>query len=197
MDSAQIPEVPMPILTPRLMIKPRHLGEGKIIARAIAESLDHLKPYMPFAQAVPTEEEAEENCQKSIKDFESRTNFNLSIYDLEGKIFIGSTGIHRPNWEVRSFEIGYWVHKDFLGQGMILEAANAVTRYAFEQFKARRVEMRCDARNLGSFELMKKLGFVQEGLLRKDSLGVDGTLTDTIIAARCDLYGLRPLEVSW
>ncbi|MGZ3710616.1 MAG: GNAT family N-acetyltransferase [Bdellovibrionota bacterium] len=192
-----IPEMPMPILTPRLMIKPRRLGEGKIIAQAIIESLEHLKPYMPFAQRAPTEEEVEENCCKSVEDFEARRNFNLSIYDRERKVFIGSTGIHRPNWEVRSFEVGYWVHKDFLRHGMILEAANAVTRYAFNQLKARRVEMRCDSRNLGSFELMKKLGFVQEGLLHKDSLGVDGNPVDTIITARCDLYGMKPLEVTW
>ncbi|HVK62103.1 MAG TPA: GNAT family N-acetyltransferase, partial [Bdellovibrionales bacterium] len=122
----------MPILTPRLLIKPRQVGEGATIAKAVCESLDHLKPWMPFAKTEPTNEQMEEHCRKSLSEFVSRTNFTLSIYDREGKTFIGSTGLHRPNWSLPSFHLGYWIHKDFEGKGFISESTNAVTRYAFE-----------------------------------------------------------------
>lgn len=190
-------ELPMPILTPRLQIRPRQIGEGAVLAKAIAESLESLKPWMPFAQEAPTAEKMEEHCRKSLADFIARTNFTLSIYDREGKVFVGSTGFHRPRWDVPAFEIGYWVHRDFEGQGMISEAANAVARYCFGHLRARRVEIRCDAENLRSLAVMKRLGFAQEALLRNEAVAMDGSLRDTIICARTDAEGLPALEVSW
>lgn len=190
-------DLPMPIQTPRLLIKPRQVGEGAAIAKAVRESLDHLKPWMPFAKTEPMIEQMEEHCRKSLSEFVARTNFTLSIYDRDGKTFIGSTGLHRPNWSVPSFHLGYWIHRDFEGKGFITESTNALTRYAFEVFGARRVEIRCDGRNQRSLSVMKKLGFVQEGILRNDDIGADGSLRDTIITARLDLSGLPALQVSW
>lgn len=190
-------DLPMPIKTSRLIIKPRSIGEGSTIAKAVRESLEHLKPWMPFAKEPPTDEQMEEHCRKSLSEIISRTNFTLSIYDIDGKNFIGSTGLHRPNWSVPSFQIGYWIHKNFEGKGLITESTNALTRYAFEVLNARRVEIRCDGRNHRSLSVMKKLGFVQEGILRQDDIGADGTIRDTIITARLNTEGLPPLRVKW
>lgn len=190
-------DLPMPILTPRLLIKPRHIGEGATIAKAVRESLDHLKPWMPFAKVEPTDEQMEEHSRKSLSEFIARTNFTLSIYDRDGKTFIGSTGLHRPNWCLPSFHLGYWIHRDFEGKGFITESTNALTRYAFQVLSARRVEIRCDGKNQRSLAVMKKLGFIQEGILRNDDIGADGSIRDTIITARLDISDLPALQVSW
>lgn len=190
-------DVPMPILTPNLQIRPRQIGEGPEIAKAVRDSLEHLKPWMPFAQSAPTDEQMEEHCRKSLAEFIARTNFTFSIYDRAGGNFIGSTGFHRPNWDIPAFHTGYWIHKRFEGKGLIQESTNAVTRYAFEVFRARRLEIRCDSRNQRSLAIMKKLGFQQEGVLRNDDLGADGSIRDTVVTARYDIIGLPPLEVSW
>ena len=189
--------VPTPILTPRLLIKPRQIAEGAVIAKAVAESLEHLKPWMPFAQTIPSVDEMEVHCRKSLSEFIARENFTFSIYDRDGHTFIGSTGLHKPNWDVPSFHIGYWIHKDFEGKGFILESTNALTRYAFEIFRAKRVEIRCDGRNLRSLAVMKKLGYTQEGILRNDDIGADGAIRDTIVTARYDAVGLPELNVTW
>lgn len=189
--------LPMPILTPRLQIRPRQVGEGSVIAKAVRESIGTLKPWMPFAQSEPTDEKMEEHCRKSFAEFVARTNFTLSIYDRQGSSFIGSTGLHKPNWDVPAFHLGYWIHKDFEGKGFIQESTNALTRYAFEVLRARRLEIRCDSRNLRSLAVMKKLGFNQEGVLRNDDVGADGSIRDTIVTARYDLSDLPPLQVSW
>jgi ribosomal-protein-serine acetyltransferase len=190
-------DLPMPILTPRLLIRPRQFGEGAVIAKAVNESLDHLRPFMPFAKEPASVEKMEEHCRSSLSQFLARSNFTLSIYDREGSTFIGSTGFHNPNWDVPSFHIGYWIHKNFAGRGFIAESTNALTRYAFEVLKARRLEIRCDGRNLGSLAVMKKLGFLQEGIFRNEDVGVDGLPRDTIVTSRIDANDLPPLEVSW
>lgn len=197
MDRPILIHVPMPILTPRLQIRPRQVGEGPVIAQAVRESLEQLKPWMPFAQESPTDEQMEEHCRKALAEFIVRVNFTLSIYDREGKTFIGSTGFHKPQWSVPSFEIGYWIHKDFEGKGFIQESTNALVRYAFDVFQARRVEIRCEAKNTRSLSVMKKLGFEQEGVLRNHDVAADGSLRDTIVTARVDTKGLPELKVSW
>ena len=100
-------DLPMPILTPRLCIKPRELGEGRTLNQAICSSLEHLKPWMPFAQTAPTEEQSEEHCRRALAKFILREDITLSIYSRDGGLFIGSTGLHRPNWAVPTFEVGY------------------------------------------------------------------------------------------
>lgn len=190
-------DLPMPILTPRLQIRPRQLGEGKVIAKAINESLEHLKPWMPFAQQPADETNSEIYCRRCLSDFIARKDFVLSIYDREGTRFIGSTGFHRPNWNVPSLHIGYWIHKDFEGQGFITETVHALTRYAFQVFKVNRLEIRCDSRNTRSLAVMKKLGFKEEALLKNEDRAEDDTLRDTLVTARYDLLGLPELEVSW
>ena len=190
-------DLPMPILTPRLCLKPRHVGEGPILNKAICGSLEHLKPWMPFAQKAPTIEESEEHCRRSFAKFVLREDMTLSIYSRDQKTFIGSTGLHRANWDIPSFHVGYWILAEFEGKGLISESTNALTRYAFEVLGARRVEIRCDAENSKSLAVMTRLGFVQEGILKNEELKESDELRDTIVTARYDLKGLPDLEVSW
>ncbi len=187
----------MPILTPRLRLQPRHAGEGAVINRAIRESLAHLAPWMPFAKTEPTVDETETHCRVSQARYILREDFTLSIYDRATSEFVGSTGLHQPNWSVPSFHLGYWLCEKFQGRGLIAESTNALTRYAFAVLGAKRVEIRCDFQNRRSFAVMQRLGYGQEGVLRGDEVGVDGELRDTIVTARANAEGLPPLEVSW
>ena len=189
-------DLPMPILTPRLRLQPRYVGEGKILNEAICTSLEHLKPWMPFAQKAPSVAESEEHCRRSLAKFLLREDLTLSIYTRDGDRFIGSTGLHRANWDVPSFHIGYWIRHEFEGQGLVTEAANAVARYAFSVLKARRIEIRCDAQNQKSLSVMKRLGCVQEAILKNDSRE-SGELRDTIVTALFDESSLPPIDVSW
>lgn len=194
MSNSSSVEVPMPIRTPRLLIKPREIAEGAVICKALLESEMHLKPWMVWAQKRQTVEECEAKCLENIADFNARKDFTLSIYDPSSMTFLGSAGLHHPRWDVPSFMIGYWVHPAFEGKGYITEAVNALTRYCFQVFKANRVYMTCDENNLRSLAVMKRCGFIQEALLKNDTRGATGDLRNTIISARTDLHGLADLE---
>jgi ribosomal-protein-serine acetyltransferase len=190
-------ELPMPIWTPRLCLKPREIGEGATLNRAVCASLEHLKPWMPWAQKAPTPEESEEHCRRSLAKFILREDIVLSIYSRDLKHFIGSTGLNRAQWDVPSFHIGYWVASEFEGQGFITEAVNALTRYGFQILKARRLEIRCDSENVRSLAVMQRLGYTQEAFMRNEGVNTSGAACDTIVTARVDDQRLPPLEVSW
>jgi ribosomal-protein-serine acetyltransferase len=189
-------DLPTPILTPRLRLQPRSIGEGEKLNRAICSSLDHLKPWMPFAQTAPTVAESEEHCRRSFAKFILREDLTLSIYTRDGQHLIGSTGLHRPNWEVPSFHIGYWICREYQGQGYVTEAVNAVARYAFAILKARRLEIRCDSKNSKSLAVMQRLAFEKEALIKND-VRENGELRDTIVTALFVEMNLPPLDVIW
>ncbi len=99
---------------------------------------------------------------------------------------VGSSGLHRINWDIPKFEIGYWCRKRFQGQGYITESTAAITKFAFETLGAKRVEIRCDPKNIRSRRIPERLGFELEGILRNDQLSPSGELRDTMIFAKIE-----------
>ncbi|HET9206978.1 MAG TPA: GNAT family N-acetyltransferase, partial [Burkholderiaceae bacterium] len=93
-------------------------------------------------------------------------------------------GLHRFDWSVPRFEIGYWVRRSEQGRGLITEAVQTLVRFAFDGLRARRVEVRMSSMNHRSRAVAERCGFTLEGVLRQDSLGVDGQPRDTAVYAR-------------
>jgi RimJ/RimL family protein N-acetyltransferase len=56
-------------------------------------------------------------------------------------------------------EIGYWLRADATGSGRATEAVRAALAVARALPRLRRVEIRCDARNVRSAALPARLGF--------------------------------------
>jgi RimJ/RimL family protein N-acetyltransferase len=56
-------------------------------------------------------------------------------------------------------EIGYWVHVGCTGRGVATVAAAALTRAALALDGVARVEIRCDAANLRSAAIPRRIGF--------------------------------------
>ena len=80
-----------------------------------------------------------------------------------------ATGLHRIDWTLRKFEIGYWRKTGCAGRGFVTEAVRAMARLAFDTLDARRVEIRMDDNNASSWRVAERAGFTLEALLRFDS----------------------------
>ena len=148
------------------------------------ESLAELRPWMPWAKAAPTAEDDEIRIRRNIAKWLTREDLSLHLYLKGTDLFVGGSGLHRFDWDVRKFEIGYWVRTKFAGQGYITEAVNGITQFAFTHLKANRVEIRCDTENVRSAAVAKRCGFLLEGILRNDDHGVDGELRDTMVFSK-------------
>ncbi len=170
--------------TERLVVRAPRWGDGAAMHEAIAESIDELRPWMPWAQQVPTLEGSEANCRHARLRFLARSDLRFHLVLAATDELIGSSGLHRIDWDVRRFEIGYWVRTGFGGRGYVTEAVNGLTRFALERLGARRLEIRCDARNLRSSRVAERAGFTLEGVLRSERLAVDGRPSDTMVYAK-------------
>lgn len=170
--------------TERLLIRAPLWGDGVSMNEAILESLEELKPWMPFARSTPSLEESERFTRESRLSFLKRTQLYLRIFNKSTGAFIGNSGLHRINWELRNFEIGYWMRSSCVGNGYITEAVNGITDFAIRELEANRLEIRCSARNTKSAAVAERAGFTLEGILRRESREGDGELHDTKIYAK-------------
>jgi RimJ/RimL family protein N-acetyltransferase len=71
---------------------------------------------------------------------------------------LGSFGLHRRSGP-DSIEIGYWVHAAHAGRGYATAAARALTQVALALPGVLRVEIHCDAANVASAAIPRKLGY--------------------------------------
>jgi RimJ/RimL family protein N-acetyltransferase len=171
--------------TERLMIRKPLPGDGKAVYQALQASLNDLKLWIPWARIEQSEEEVEGSIRNAHAKFLTREDLRLHIFNKETGEFIGSSGLHRINWDVPKFEIGYWIDSRFSGHGFITEATEAITEFAFNELKARRVEIRCDYKNTKSRAIPEKLGYCLEGILKNDGISVDRSeIRDTCIYAK-------------
>ena len=177
--------------TERLIVRAPRPGTGALMNEAIRESINELRPWMPWAQSEPTIEVSEEVCRRAQAKFLLREDLTLHLWLKEGapfglpdNTFAGGSGLHRMDWNVPKFEIGYWLRTRLQGHGLMTEAVKNIADFAFEQLKARRVEIRCDARNEKSANVARRAGFDLEGRLRNETRDLHTALRDTLIFSR-------------
>jgi RimJ/RimL family protein N-acetyltransferase len=186
MDNPILFDFPYSFDTERLTIRGPLPGDGKEIHAAVMESLDELRPWMPWAVGkVLNAKEYEIRVREGQLKFLSREDLWMMLLLKGTQTIIGGTGLHRINWSVPKFEIGYWVRTSYARQGYITEAVAGLTDFAFGILGAKRVEIRCDARNARSAAVPERLGFVHEATLRHDDRHhKTNQLRDTMIFAK-------------
>ena len=180
--------VPDALATERLWLRCPRAGDGPVVNEAVVQTLDELRPWMPWARTAPTLEESELHCRRASARYALRDDLQLLIFerlpdDQQGRL-LGATGLHRMDWSVPRFEIGYWRRAGEGGRGVITEAVRALSRFAFDRLRAQRVEVRMSNENARSRAVAERCGFTLEGVLRRDSLDVGGRPRDTAVYAR-------------
>jgi ribosomal-protein-serine acetyltransferase len=129
------------------------------LLRAVTESLDHLRPWMPWA-ANYTRQSAAEFLAKSARDWAAGSEYNYAI--LTDGALAGGCGL-MTRIGPGGLEIGYWVHRAHTRRGLATAASAALVEQAFRLPGVDRVEIIHDQLNLASGGVPRKLGFIEVG----------------------------------
>lgn len=127
----------------------------------------------------PYSREAAEQWVQIAHTDERSVNFAIEV---DGAAVGGIGLILGDDIDRRSAEIGYWLGEEFWGRGIISEAVNATTEFAFANFDLCRIWASVFDRNPASMRVLEKAGFVREGILRK-SATKNGATLDTVLYA--------------
>jgi RimJ/RimL family protein N-acetyltransferase len=130
---------------------------------------------MPWAHEDPQPLPAKVELLRTFRGrFDLGQDFVYGIFSRDESEVVGGTGLHRRSFE-GVLEIGYWISAARAGQGLGTEATAAVARVGFEVAEASRIEIRVALANVASLAIPRKLGFVEEGTLRRFLHARDGT----------------------
>lgn len=191
-------DLPMPIITPRLTIRPAMPGDGAAMLEAKTETWDQLSEYMPWAKdPVGTVESNEIVCLNAHAKTILREEFMMLAFRRDTMTPIIFTGIHCIDWDVRRAEIGYWCRKSAQGHGFVTESTIALVRYAFNALGMRTVAICHADTNNASRAVIERSGFTHDGIMRGDSRLPTGRIYDTYWYSHTDINAVPALDVRW
>ncbi len=177
---------PERLVTRRLVLRAPTALDAEGVLDAVTASYPELHRWMDWAKAPYGIDEARWFCNDARAKFEEGRDFpTLLTLPGDGRI-IGGAGLMGWNADVPSFEIGYWVHTAFAGQGYVTEAARALTLFAFDTLASRRVVICMDTDNWRSRAVAERLGFEWEATLKRERLNNAGRVSDTRVYAMFD-----------
>jgi RimJ/RimL family protein N-acetyltransferase len=127
---------------------------------AIAQSIDHLRPWMVFA-ADHTHESVARFLSDSEEGWRQGSRFEYALRNPRREI-LGSAGL-MGRIGPGGLEIGYWIHAAHTRRGVALLAAALLSEMALALDTVDHVEIHHDQANLASGAVPARLGFGELG----------------------------------
>ena len=132
--------------------------DADALAHAVAESLEHLRPWMPWADNGSADAEFQRRRLVTVHEQWRRgEEYQYGLFDTSGDV-IGSFGLMTRRGRGR-LEIGYWLHVDATGHGHATQATAALTDVALTVPRVKEVLIYTDVANVRSAAIPRKLGY--------------------------------------
>jgi ribosomal-protein-serine acetyltransferase len=131
------------------------VSDAEVLHLVVAESLDHLLPWMPWA-AGHGRKQTEYYLAHCEEQWDSGRAYNYAI--TSGGAVAGSCGLMRrigPG----GLDIGYWLHPSWTGKGLATMAAAALVHAGRQMPDIDRIEIHHDESNTASGAVARRLGF--------------------------------------
>jgi RimJ/RimL family protein N-acetyltransferase len=183
-------------MQPELLAVPERIDGARVFVRAyqdedaeaqwaaIEESRAHLRPWLRRAMRFQSAEAVRVALARDRAAWVTRERLIFGLFERGSERYLGEVALHHIEWDVPWFLLGYWIRASAAGQGYMREGIDVVTRLAFDQLGARRIEARVDPRNLRSRRVLEALGWECEGTLRQCARDAEGELSDLDVFAR-------------
>jgi RimJ/RimL family protein N-acetyltransferase len=174
-------QMPYRVETERLVLRCWQPQDARLLKEAIDASLDHLRPWMPWAVCEPQSVEAKADRLRIFRgEFDLDRDYVYGILSRDERLVVGSSGLHTRLAD-GGLEIGYWIRASHVDRGLATEAAAALVKVAFELAHVERVEIHCRPDNAASAAVPRKLAFMHEATRREVSRDAGGTPHDSMV----------------
>lgn len=181
--------LPGRVRAPRLLMRRWGHDEAALASAAIAASVEHLRPWMPWIKFEPlTLAERVQLIEGWTRDWEECGDAIYGVF-LDGEV-VGGSGLHHRSG-AGTLDIGYWIHVNHLRRGFATELTSALTTAAFGVADVEVVHVQTDEANEASAAVPAKLGFTRSQVAQREPEApaesgrrIDWTMTAVDWAAR-------------
>jgi RimJ/RimL family protein N-acetyltransferase len=140
-----------------LLLRRWQLRDADILAAAVAESIEHLRPWMGWVEREPmTVEQRRSWLTEREREWAEGGDVNLAVF-VKDRV-AGACGLHR-RIAADGLEIGYWTHPAFTRRGLATTASALLTEASFLVPGITHVEIHHDKANRASAAVPRKLGY--------------------------------------
>lgn len=151
-------EPPVEVILDQFVLRRYKREDAPALAQAVAENLEHLRPWMPWIALEPTTlRDREELVARWEREWEEGFQYNFGMF--LGSRVVGGAGLIR-RISPGGLEIGYWVHRGCTGRGFATAAAGALTTIGLSLLDVTHIEIHHDKANEASKRVPAKLGYV-------------------------------------
>lgn len=146
----------------------------------------HLREWLPWVDNMRSVEDFRKYINSSKQRYANHTEMGYVI--MADQVMIGRLGLYNIDLTNKSASIGYWLDKEWMGQGIITRCCKAVIDEGFSYLQLNRIEIRAATANVKSQAIPERLGFKREGIIRQGEF-VNNKFVD--------LYVYSMLKVEW
>lgn len=150
------------LLTERLQLRPLQMSDAPTIQQ-LANDWDVAKTLATMPH--PYEDGMAEAFLSEVTQYQEHHKVFGIVRQADDQL-LGVISIGRHAHDNRA-EIGYWLGRDFWGQGYMSEAARAVVDFGFRVMGLHRVYATYYVTNPASRRVMEKAGMCYEGMMRE------------------------------
>jgi ribosomal-protein-alanine N-acetyltransferase len=156
-----------PVLrTDRLVLRQLAVDDSRAWFRSLS---DVVVTELIGMDPLETVEEIGETIDRYTAGFEEGAMMAWAITLRESSQFIGTCSYEHINSEDHSGVIGYDLLREHWGQGFMTEALRAIIDYGFKKLGLNLIQANTDPTNTPSRNLLKRLGFLEEGTFRESA----------------------------
>ncbi|MGD0945199.1 MAG: GNAT family N-acetyltransferase [Acidimicrobiales bacterium] len=168
------PRPPGELVLEEFVLRRYQQEDAPALAVAVSESLEHLRPWMPWVALEPTTlKDRQKLLAQWDRDWTEGTQYSFGMF--RGGRVVGGAGLMRRIAE-DGLEIGYWVHPEFVGRGFATSTAEVLTTFGLSLPGVTHIEIHHDKSNVASGRVPLKLGFemVREQPVKVEAPGETG-----------------------
>lgn len=170
---------PNQLETERLILRPLKQGDETCLMEIYSDKqsslLDDWVPWDNISSAT-------EMVKEAASDFENKIYLTLGIIVKETNKLIGCCGLFNFDDLNKKCAIFYQANRLYWNNGYTTEAIKSLVQFAFEKVNVNRIEAFITPGNTASEIVLKKNGFIKEGLMREMEF-YKGQFWDGIIMA--------------
>jgi ribosomal-protein-serine acetyltransferase len=145
-----------------LLLRRLCVADAELLAAAVTESLEHLRPWMPWIVLEPLSLPTR-RTMLAEREREWLDGGDVMLGIFVGDRLTGGCGLHRriaPD----GLELGYWVHPAWVRRGIATRTARLLTAATLAQPGISHAEIHTDAANLASAAVARRCGYVLAGV---------------------------------
>lgn len=165
-------------------LRPPQLSDYAAWAELRTFSRAHLTPWEP---AWPRDDLTKGAYRRRLKHYQREAREDLGyaflLFQSETDQLMGGVTLSNVRRGVtQSAMLGYWIGLPYAGRGYMSAAVRATLPHAFETLRLHRIEAAVQPSNGASLGVLRRIGFVEEGLARR-YLKINGAWQDHLTFA--------------